>query len=96
MNFRKKFVHNVFNLISKNFYFIKCVPYFQRGRNILSYFLQSIKEFDRVTSIGVYKIPCDDCSQCYIGETERELTLKLREHQANSRNQNKHSAVVDH
>ena len=36
-----------------------------------------------------------DCSQCYIGET-KILTLRLREHQANCRNQKQHSAVVDH
>ena len=38
----------------------------------------------------------DDCSQCYIGETKRALTLRIKEHHANCRNQNQHSAVVDH
>ena len=32
----------------------------------------------------------------YIGKTKRVLTLRLREHQANCRNQKQHSAVVDH
>ena len=44
----------------------------------------------------MYQIPCDDCSQCFIGETKRALILRLREHQANCRNQKQHSAVVDH
>ena len=35
-------------------------------------------------------------SQCYIGETKRALTLRIKEHQANCSNQNQHSAVVDH
>ena len=43
---------------------------FQKGRNLLSYFSPKIKEFDRDTSTGVYRIPCDDCSQCHIGETK--------------------------
>ena len=30
------------------------------------------------------------------GETKRALTLRIKEHQANCRNQNQHSAVVDH
>ena len=45
-----KFVKNVSNLISKNFNFIKCVPYFKKGRNLLSYFSPKLKEFDRDTS----------------------------------------------
>ena len=85
-----KFVQNVSNLISKTFNFIKCIPYFNKGRNLLLYFSPKIKEFVRDTSTGVYRIPCDDCSQCYeyIGETKTALTLRLREHQANCRNQN--------
>ena len=69
---------------------------FQKWTKSLIFFAQKIKQFDRDTSTGVYRIPCDDCSQCYIGETKRALTLRLREHQANCRNQKQHSAVVDH
>ena len=70
--------------------------YFKKGRNLLSYFSPKVKEFDRDTSTGFYRIPFDDCSQCYIGETKRALTLRSREHQANCRNQKHHSTVVDH
>ena len=35
-------------------------------------------------------------SQCYIGETKRALYLRMKEHQANCRNLNQHSVVVDH
>ena len=54
-----KFIQNVLNLISKNFNFIKCVPYFRKARNLLSYCLPKIKEFYRDTSTGVYRILCD-------------------------------------
>ena len=91
-----KCVQNISKLISKNFNYIKCIPYFKQVRNFLSYFSSKIKGFDKDTSTGVYRIPCDDCSQCYIGETKRALTLRIKEHQANCRNQNQHSAVVDH
>ena len=89
-----KFVQNISNLISKNFNYIKCIPYFKKGRNLLQYFSSKIKGFDKDTrtSTGVYRIPYDDCSQCYIGETKRALTLRIKEHQANCRNVD-HSAT---
>ena len=59
-------------------------------------FLQKLRNILQDTSTGVYRIPCDDCAQCYIGETKRALTLRLREHEANCRNHKQHSAVVDH
>jgi len=92
----EKFAQNISKLISKNFNYLKCVVYFKKGRNLLSYFSSKIKESNRDTSTGVYRIPCDDCSLCYIGETKRALTLRIREHQANCRYQREHSAVVDH
>jgi len=91
-----KFVKNVSNLISKYFPFLNCVPYFKKGRNLISYFSSKIKEYQINTSTGVYRIPCDDCAQCYIGETKRALALRLKEHEANCRNRKQHSAVVDH
>ena len=42
----------------------------------------------------MYKIPCDDCSQ--YRRNKESIDLRLREHQANCRNQKQHSAVVDH
>ena len=90
-----KFVQNVSNLISKNVYYIKCLV-FQKGRNFLSYFSPKIKEFDKDTFTAVYGIPCYDCSQCYIGETTRALTLRLTENLVNCHNQKQHLAVVDH
>ena len=59
-------------------------------------FRKKNKEFDRDTFTGVYRIYCDVCSHCYIVEAKRELTLRLKEHQANCCNQKQHSAVVEH
>ena len=74
---------------------------FQKRTKFTLIFSSKIKESNRDSSTGVYRIPCDDCSKCYIGETKRALTFRLREHQAQSkttfsRNQKQHSAVVDH
>ena len=38
-----KFVQNISKLISKIFNYIKCIPYFKKGRNLLSYFSSKIK-----------------------------------------------------
>ena len=70
--------------------------YFVFKKRNLSYFSSKIKEFDRDTLTGVYRIPCGDCSQYYIGETGRALALRLKEHQANCRIQTQQSAVFDH
>ena len=90
------FVKNITKLISKYFGYIKCIPYFKKGRNLLSYFSSKIKDYERDTATGVYRIPCEDCSQCYVGETQRALLLRVREHQANCQYRKQHSAVVDH
>ena len=49
---------------------------FQKKPNLLSYFLPKIKEFDRGTSTGVHRIPCEDCSHFNTCETQRALTLR--------------------
>ena len=54
------FVQNISKLVSENFGYIKCIPYFKKGRNLLSYFSSKIKEFETDSSTGVYRIPCDD------------------------------------
>ena len=57
-------------------------------------FRKKNKEFDRDTFTGVYRIYCDVCSHCYIVEAKRELTLRLKEHQANCCNQKQGSELL--
>ena len=45
---------------------------------------------------GVYVIPCSGCSQCYVGETGRDFSVRLSEHRSYVRNQNEKSAVFNH
>ena len=39
-----KFVQNISKLISTNFNYIKCIPYFKKGRKLLSYFSSKIRQ----------------------------------------------------
>jgi len=93
------------------FTFIKCIEFrfLKKNETLLHTFLQKLRntvQYIKDTSTGVYRIPCGDCAQCYIGETKRALTLRLSEHEANCRKQRlrehepdyheQHSAVVEH
>ena len=44
----------------------------------------------------VYKIPCSDCSNVYIGETRKELKFRLHEHQLNVEKNYLQSQIVQH
>ena len=44
----------------------------------------------------VYKIHCNDCDRKYIGETGRNLTTRLSEHQRDIRNSKEQSQVFQH
>jgi len=43
---------------------------------------------------GIYKIYCDSCDSCYIGETCREFEIRLKEHIADSKHQRILSSAV--
>ena len=69
-----KFVQNISKLISKNFNYIKCIPYFKKGRNPLSYFSSKIKGFDKDTSsFAAVNYEQDEfCRQSPTSEAEHE------------------------
>ena len=49
-----------------------------------------------VTSCGVYKIPCGDCPKFYIGETGRDLSVRIKEHVKDIEHNKPESGVVTH
>ena len=44
----------------------------------------------------VYKIKCNDCSKTYIGQTQRALKTRVKEHQKAVFNQDKNSLIAEH
>ncbi|CAF1124092.1 unnamed protein product [Didymodactylos carnosus] len=58
--------------------------------------LQKGKDESRSTMKLVYKIPCKDCNISYIGETGRQLTTRMNEHQKDIRKNTLTSAVAQH
>ena len=49
-----------------------------------------------ISYIDIYEIKCLDCSATYIGETGRELKLRIKEHQENSRKKLPTSPIYKH
>ena len=45
---------------------------------------------------GVYKIPCKDCDQVYIGETGRDLDTRIKEHKYACKIGNSNNALFVH
>jgi len=43
------------------------------------------KESYQIKNNGIYKIKCDSCNDCYIGETFRDFDTRLKEHLADTR-----------
>ena len=50
---------------------------------------------DSQTNVG-YKIPCADCSWCYIGETGRAFNTRRKEHIRNIKTAAKGSKIANH
>ena len=46
--------------------------------------------------VGVYKIPCNDCEKFYIGESGRNLKLRMKEHKKDIERMKEESGVANH
>ena len=80
-----------FNVSSQNLVF-----YYNRRKCFADIFSRKFKNFGRDNGItGIYKIPCKNCKQNYIGETGRPFSIRLSEHQKFSGSVG-HYASFDH
>jgi hypothetical protein len=62
----------------------------------LSSLLRPVKDYLRLRTPGVYRIPCE-CGRVYIGQTGRSVDVRLKEHQWHIRLEHlDKSAVAEH
>lgn len=69
-----------------------------KSRNTLRSKLSKLKDsipIQNRTNV-VYKINCKNCTKKYIGETGRELNIRLKEHQRNINNLEENSLIYQH
>ena len=57
-----------------------------------------IDKVDILEQSGVYELRCNDCNATYIGETGRQLAIRISEHKKNvtKSNMGKHLAATHH
>ena len=44
----------------------------------------------------IYKIPCSECENCYIGQTSKTLITRVKQHQSYVRSGNENSGIFNH
>jgi hypothetical protein len=86
--------NNIQNILNdRGFYTIFTIPkklncIIKRGKDSLDKFNQ--KEL-------IYRIECNDCEACYVGQTKRHLKTRIKEHETNiKRDPSAHSVVSKH
>ncbi len=51
---------------------------------------------NKLSDCGVYTIPCKVCDQMYIGETGRDLSIRIKDHKKDIVNRKIESGVANH
>ena len=55
-------------------------------KNVLKTSKMESEEIEKESGV-VYKVNCGDCQKCYIGETGRQLKIRLKEHERGSQSE---------
>jgi len=94
-NFSTEFAHKIKTIFERHIPFCKFIPYFKKNKTLLSYFSRQYKKFDSDSNTGVYSIPCANCNLSYIGQTGRNLSLRIKEHKYSIKS-DRSSAISEH
>ena len=70
-------------------------PIFKPQKTIAN-ILGNPKDKIELENHGVYSIPCADCDQTYIGQTNRRISTRVQEHKNSLRNKQTTSALFQH
>lgn len=73
-------------------------PIYKVHRKLGSFFPQIKGPIPKEKQTGIiYKTPCGDCNGCYIGQTGRNLSTRIREHRRNYKEDpTRHTALTKH
>ena len=55
--------------------------YFRKGTSLQSIFSKDFRQDSSAGCPGIYKIPCKNCDSVYIGETGRDIRIRVNEHE---------------
>jgi len=58
--------------------------------------IEAQRRIERQTQVAVYKIKCCDCQTTYIGETDRNLNIRLTEHKRATGNGDINNHISEH
>ena len=94
-NLSTDFANKIKSVWEKHYLFCKFIPYFKKNKTLLSYFSNYYKKYKHDANTGVYSIPCADCNLLYIGQTGRNLSLRLKEHKYSIKS-DRSSALSEH
>ena len=78
---------------------IKVKPIYKVGNKLNSIVKRGKEKLNKINQHNVvYKIDCDNCDSCYIGETKRAVGIRIKEHRQNINltDSDKHNVVTLH
>ena len=58
---------------------------FKNQRKFVNLFSSKFKKKNKSTFGSVYRIDCSGCDRSYVGQTDRQLLTRIKEHERNSR-----------
>ena len=90
------YIPNLTNKISNNLNKIGCKTINVNKRNLGQILLNNKDKTNVKNKSGVYRVDCNDCDAVYIGQTGRNLDIRIKEHVKSINNLQHSSGLATH